>query len=162
MASARSRWLLAAAAVLGGLIAGLDVDRMIVAMPAWHMVGPAAWAEFSRRADLGSGLFLYPVEAVGGFAFLLAAAMSLRLENGRWSRTPWPLWAAIMASLAGLLATVMAAPIMLGIRNAAEPAALQAAMSGFWFWGDVRGACQLIAFIAAVAALSLVAGPARS
>lgn len=76
MASARSRFLLAAAAVLGGLLAGLDVDRTLVA------------------------------------------------------------------------------PIMLGIRDAADPASLQTALAGFRFWGDVRGALQLIAFVATVSALS--------
>src|SRR5216684_8245748 len=78
MASARSRFLLAAAAVLGGLLAGLDVDRTLVAMPAWQAVGPTAWAEFSRHADLGKGLFLYPLEAIGTFLLLMAAATSLR------------------------------------------------------------------------------------
>jgi len=154
MASARSRFLLAAAAVLGGLLAGLDVDRTLVAMPAWQAVGPTAWAEFSRHADLGKGLFLYPLEAIGTFLLLMAAATSLRLEGAGWSRVPWELWAAIFASAASLLLTLIAAPIMLGIRDAADPASLQTALAGFRFWGDVRGALQLIAFVATVSALS--------
>src|SRR5690348_16102436 len=115
MASVRSRFLIAGAAVLGGLIAGLDVDRTVVGMPAWHAVGPTAWAEFSRQADLGNGLFLYPLEAIGGFLLLLAAVISLRLEGARLSRLPWVLWTAIFASAAGLLLTFIAAPIMLSI-----------------------------------------------
>ena len=71
MASARSRFLLAAAAVLGELLAGLDVDRTLVAMPAWQAVGPTAWAEFSHHADIAKGLFLYPLNAIGAFPLLI-------------------------------------------------------------------------------------------
>jgi hypothetical protein len=49
MISARTRALLIAATVLSGLLAGGNVDRAIVAMPAWEQVGAAAWAEFSRH-----------------------------------------------------------------------------------------------------------------
>src|SRR6266545_735952 len=142
MASARSRLLLAAAAVLNGLIAGLDVDRTLVAMPAWQVVGPTAWAEFSRQADLGNGLFLYPLEAIGGFLLLVGVATSLRSESASSFRLPLALWVAIFASAAGLLLTLVAAPIMLSIRGAAEPASLQNSFAAFRFWGDIRGVCQ--------------------
>jgi hypothetical protein len=54
--------VLATLAVLAnGLLAGLSVDRSVVAMPAWRWVGVRGWAAFSRRADLGNGLVLYPL-----------------------------------------------------------------------------------------------------
>ena len=79
---------------------------------------------------------------------------------GRWSRVPGVLWIAIIAAAAGLLLTLVAAPIMLGLRNTLNPASLQGAFAGFWFWGNVRGICQLIAFVAAVTALMRAANRA--
>jgi len=32
---------------------------------AWRKVGPEAWAAFSREADLGTGLVVYPLLGVG-------------------------------------------------------------------------------------------------
>jgi hypothetical protein len=57
--------LLIAATFMGGLLAGGNVDRAFVAMPAWEQMGAIAWEQFSRHADLGNGLVLYPLEAFG-------------------------------------------------------------------------------------------------
>jgi len=150
----RSRVLLAGAAILSGLIAGVDFDRTLVAMPAWQTVGASAWATFSRQADLGNGLVLYPLEAIGAFLLLIAVSLSLRLDGVPWSRIPLPLWIAIGASGVGLLLTLVAAPIMFSIRAATETALLQAALADFRFFGDVRGAFQVLAFVFAVVALT--------
>ena len=45
--------LILGAAILDGFLAGGNVDRIIVQMPAWRRVGVRAWAEYSRKADLG-------------------------------------------------------------------------------------------------------------
>jgi hypothetical protein len=59
-----------------------------------------------------------------------------------------PLAAAIVFSWSGLLFTVKAAPIMLGIAGINDPAALQTAFDGFRFWGIIRGAFQIFQFAA--------------
>jgi hypothetical protein len=100
-------------------------------MPAWNEVGAVAWAEFSRRADLGNGLILYPFEAIEGALLTPAAA-------------------------GGLAFTAMAAPIMLGVRGVSDPAALRRAFEGFWYWGDWRALCQALAFLAQLAASALL------
>jgi len=64
MSRARTILLLVPATLLGGVLAGSALDRVIVAGPAWHALGAAAWAEFSRHADLGTGRIAYPVEAI--------------------------------------------------------------------------------------------------
>src|SRR5258708_37424001 len=45
--------LIVLAAFLNGLLTGGNVDRLLIASPAWERVGFEAWAEFSRNADLG-------------------------------------------------------------------------------------------------------------
>jgi len=52
MISPSTRYLLVAATMLSGLLAGGNVDRATVAMPAWGQLGAEAWAEFSRHRSL--------------------------------------------------------------------------------------------------------------
>ncbi len=153
MISARTRYLLVAATVLSGLLAGGNVDRAIVAMPAWERVGAPAWAEFSRHADLANGLLLYPFEAIGGFLLILAATVSLHFDGAAAGRVAMPLYGAVLLSAGGLLCTLKAAPIMLSVGHLSDPAALQDALDGFTVWGDIRGVFQVLAFFATVGAL---------
>jgi len=46
------------ATLANGLLAGGDVDRWVLAMPAWQSVGVVGWANYSRLADLGNGFVL--------------------------------------------------------------------------------------------------------
>src|SRR5262245_35728298 len=131
-----TRLLLIAATVLAGLLAGVDFDRAFVAMPAWEKVGAVPWAEFSRRADLGNGLLLYPIEAIGSTLFALATAACSRLDPRHVRRAALPLYAAALFAVAGLALTVIAAPIMLGIRDVTDAATLDRALHGFRFWGN--------------------------
>ncbi len=152
MTSIRTLCVLAAAALPGGFLAGADLDRALVAMPAWSEVGAIGWAAFSRHADLGAGLVLYPAEAVLAALLVLAAALSHRLDRGR-TGVGLPLYAAGALSILGLVLTARAAPIMLSIRDMGDPVMLQQAFGGFRFWGDLRGACQVLAFVAEIGAL---------
>ena len=79
MASTRTRILLPAATLLAGILAGGAVDRVIVGGPAWHKLGADAWAQYSRLADLGTGLIAYPIEGIGSTLLIIAAALSNHL-----------------------------------------------------------------------------------
>src|SRR3954454_17722917 len=82
MPSALALALLITATLVSGLLAGGNIDRAVVAMPAWRRIGPVAWAEFSRRADLANGMLLYPAEAIGGFVLILGALVAALVEGG--------------------------------------------------------------------------------
>ncbi len=150
-----NRALLAFALLFSGLLAGGNVDRAVAAMPAWQIVGATGWAEFSRHADLGNGLFLYPVEAFGGALFALAAAIGFQFDRDALASVKVLLYASVVLAASGLLLTFEAAPIMLGIRDVADPAALARAFDGFWFWGNLRAICQVLAFVAQLVALAI-------
>ena len=49
---------------------------------------------------------------------------------------------------------IPAAPIMLGIKDAADPATLKAAFEAFNHWGNMRGVCQILAFATEVGAMA--------
>jgi hypothetical protein len=148
--------LLIAATFVGGLLAGGNVDRAFVAMPAWEQIGAIAWGQFSRHADLGNGLVLYPLEAFGATLLTLAAAISFHFDRVASRNAAVPLYSAALLCIAGLMLTIKAAPFMLGIREVNEPAALQTAFEGFRYWGNIRGACQVLAFAAQLWALGIL------
>jgi hypothetical protein len=163
MLRSRTRLLLVAATFVSGILAGTVVDRALVAGPAWHALGAEAWAQFSRRADRGSGLIAYPVEAIGAALLLIAAAVSGYLDRNVPGRVLPLLVTAIVLSLVGLLPTLKAAPIMLSLRAATQPATLRRAFDEFFFWGlYLRGAVDVLAFVAAVLALSALCDSDRS
>lgn len=141
-------WLIATATVMDGLLAGLNVDRALVQMPAWRRVGAAAWAAYSRHADLGNGLLLYPIEAIGGTLLSLLAAIAYYLSSSAPRSASLPVYLAASLALAGLLTTIQAAPKMLSLRRTDDDlTALQRAFDSFEFWGAVRGIFQALAFV---------------
>jgi hypothetical protein len=77
----RTQGLMIAATVFDAMVAGTGVDRLVVQMPAWTRLGPQAWAAYSRHADLGNGLILYPTFAIGGCVLSIAAAISCAREG---------------------------------------------------------------------------------
>lgn len=142
-----------------GILAGTVVDRALVGGPAWHALGAEAWVQFSRRADLGTGLIAYPIEAIGATLLLIAALLSSRFDRRERTRATPPLIVAIVLSMLGLIITTKAAPIMLSLRTAESPTALQRAFDDFFLWGIyLRGAVDLLAFVAAIWAVSASSG----
>src|SRR2546425_12848716 len=113
MPSSLALALLVTATIVSGLLAGGNIDRAVVAMPAWQRVGPVAWAEFSRRADLANGMILYPTEAIGGFVLVLGALAAALAEGAVLRGAVLPLALAAVPSAAGLCLTFKAAPIMM-------------------------------------------------
>jgi hypothetical protein len=151
-----SRTLLIIAVLFSGLLAGGNIDRSLVAMPAWQEVGATAWTEFSRHADRANGLILYPLEAFGGALFSLLATVRLHFDGAAPRATFVFLYAAVLLAAGGLIFTLKAAPIMLGIRDLSDPAALQNAFEAFWYWGNLPAGCQVLSFFAQLGALAVL------
>src|SRR2546430_2467348 len=101
------------ATLADGLLAGGDVDRWFVGMPAWQAVGVAGWANYSRLADLGNGFVLYPILAIGGTLLSLAAAMTFMRQAKHERFVTIPIYAAAVLAAAGVFMTFMAAPFIL-------------------------------------------------
>ena len=139
--------LVIAATILHGFLGGTGVDRVIVQMPAWRQEGSRAWAAYSRRADLGNGLFLYPFEAIGGTLLTVGAAVFYFFNQALPRSAAIPIYLAVLFAVGGLLATVRAAPKMLSLRQISHnPSAIQEAFEGFDRWGTVRAILQVLAF----------------
>jgi hypothetical protein len=85
----------------------------------------------------------------------IAAAASGHFDRAVTRATSLPLYVAVAFSVIGLLLTVKAAPIMLGLAASQSPAAVARAFDEFYFWGlYVRGFVDGLAFAALVWALA--------
>lgn len=143
-----SRRTLFASTLFNALLAGLTIDRYFVQRPAFEHLGPIAWGAYSRVADLGPGLILYPVLGAGGALFTIATAVLISMSRTRPLRAALPIYGATLLIISALAGTLKAAPIMLGVASVGnDPHALQLAFDGFVFWSAIRGACQVSAFV---------------
>jgi hypothetical protein len=139
--------------VLFGLLAGSAVDRGIVSFPARRRVGTIAWARYSRAADLGNGLYLYPFLAIAGALALIAALLVAVASHGP-ARLLVPLAGALVAGLANLAVTIAAAPKMLKIGKTDDREELLAPLvEGFVKLSYVRVVLISLAFAMALWAL---------
>src|SRR5687768_18517520 len=82
--------LVFSATVMTGLLAGMNLDKSIVQLPARHRMGVVAFAAFSRANDLGNGLIAYPILGIG--SALLTIMSAIRSEErrvGKECRARW-------------------------------------------------------------------------
>ncbi len=159
----RGTWRLAILATLvNSILAGMNVNRALVEMPAWQQTGPLGWAEFSRHADLArNGAILYPLCAFAGTILSIAAFTRFYPDGNKPEAAAIPIYTASLLSIAGLLTTLKAAPNMLRVRHLCDAPALQQAMDGFQFWGNIRGLFQFLAFVANLWSLVTLLDPQR-
>jgi hypothetical protein len=152
-----TRRLIVGATLVNGILASGNINRAFVDMPAWRLTGVLAWAAFSRHADLGrTAMILYPLEAFGGLALSVAAAVFYRREGSAPREAAVPVYAGVLFTVGGLLATTQAAPQMLSVGHLGnEATALQRAFDQFEMWGGVRGICQVLAYLANMCALTV-------
>ena len=54
MATAATRRLVVAATLVDSILAGTNVNRSVVEMPAWQRTGPLAWAAFPSGTSRAS------------------------------------------------------------------------------------------------------------
>ena len=158
MSGARTRGLALAASLVTSILAGVDLNRGLIEMPAWQRTGPLRWAAFSRHADLGAtATVLYPGVAFASAILTAGAAVSFHREGSQPPAAAVPIYGAALMTLGGLLATTRAAPIMLSVRGMADDAvALQRALDGFQLWGNVRGLFQVLAYAATLWSLAVL------
>ena len=150
----RVNFLITAASLLTGLLAGGNVDRYIVQVPAWKHVNILSWAAYSRYADLGNGIFLYSFEAIGGSLLLISASIIVLIHKKAFKFVAVPLHLATIFAAMGLIFTFSAAPVMLSIPSMQNnEILLRHAFNKFHFWGLLRAIAQLLSFFACVSAL---------
>jgi hypothetical protein len=143
-------WL---ATVLSGLLAGADVDRYLVQVPAWRGLPTRAWVDYTRRADLGPGRAFYPALAFGAALSTLGVAAAAHFGTRLPVSAARSVALAAASAIGGLLATAVAAPTLLKLLRVEGEAEGAAIFGRFHAWGLLRAALQLLSFFANVWAL---------
>jgi hypothetical protein len=85
------RFLVTGSCILSGLLAGGNVYRYIIEVPAWHNLNINMWSRYSEHADLGNGLFLFPIEAVGSTVLLIISS-AIYFGDTALKPVAWPLY----------------------------------------------------------------------
>src|SRR2546428_8633457 len=102
--------LAVAATAFGGVLAGATFDRGFVGLPALYQLGPKAWADYSRHADLSiRGAAFYPTLAIGNTILSIATAVAAPKNR--------PARVAAALAIGGLLLSVKVAPNKLLVRH---------------------------------------------
>jgi hypothetical protein len=150
--------LLTIACILSGFLAGENIYRYLVEVPAWRHINIIYWGEYSRHADLSyRGIFLFPTEAIISALLLLIASIIILSQKGTFKSATWPVHAATIFALIGLGLTFFAAPYMLSVRTMPnDPALLQCTFNRFHFWGLWRALAQILSFCATAWAMTKV------
>jgi hypothetical protein len=144
------------AALLIGLLSGGNFDRATVAMPAWQTLGPAAWADFSRQADLGNGRAIYPMLAFAGTLACCGAAVLFLLTGRLQRKAGAPILGSATAMLASIPISLEAVPYMMSLHRTKDGdlQGLRAAFAGFEFWGRWQGILHIFAFLFTLIAIA--------
>lgn len=81
-------WLVVAAVVVHGLVAGISFDVATVKLPTRKRIGVIAYARFARGNDMGNGIVVYPTVAILALLLVAAATLTARpaAERSRTSR----------------------------------------------------------------------------
>jgi len=146
--------ILGAAVIFSGLLAGQTFDRYFVQFPSFKRLEIIYWANYSRYADLGNGLILYPLEAIGSFLLVLICTIMVWKDRMVLKPASLLIFAALFLSLSGLVFTLLAAPVMLSLKTMHnDPELLQIAFHRFEYWGAYRGIAQVLLFFVSVLAL---------
>src|SRR5258708_32501871 len=140
MASSRTNGLMVGVTLLGGLLAGMAANKVLVELPAWQPVGVVQWASFTRTSDHGLGLILFPV--IGGSALILtvAAAIAFHLDKAAPRSGAVSVYLAPVLAIIALLVTIfLLAPPRLSLAQAGDNAALLLPIFArvVWWW-DIK------------------------
>jgi len=153
-------WLVVAAVVVHGILAGVSFDVATVKLPTRRRIGVVAYARFARGNDMGNGIIVYPMVAI--LALMLVAAATFVAYMLKVPDTIMlPLVAACGGTATHFLCTAKAAPNMLSLRNASDDEVfLTRKLDRFATWHAYRTVFQFLTFVALVWALVAVCGAA--
>jgi hypothetical protein len=145
----RLRVLLILSCILTGLLAGSNVDRYLIQVPAWNHLSILSWAAFIRQADLSiNGMIIYPAEAIISTILLIAACVIIMKNGTEFFPSATLLFVSTCFALAGLGLTIFAAPYLLSLRSLPDdPELLQLHYNNFHFWGAWRAIMQILSFL---------------
>jgi hypothetical protein len=164
MARPVTKSLAVAAALFGGLLAGMGANRTAVQIPTWTQIGVIPWANFTRAESLGPGLVFYPAVGFAALLFAVAAAIAFRVDRSARASRSFPVYAAVVLAAAWAVITRgLVVPAMFSLAQSGnDPAEVQRIfLSLARRWG-INDVLRLLAFGLNLWALTEVMSDARA
>ncbi len=119
MASSVTKAFAAGAALFGGLLAGVTVNRALVQLPAWRRIGVVAWADFTRAENTGIGTIFYPALGLAALLLTIGMAVAYRFDRDKRGARSLPIYAsAVLAITWALVTRVVLVPAMFALKTA--------------------------------------------
>ena len=123
MASSVTKAFAAGAALFGGLLAGVTVNRALVQLPAWRRIGVVAWADFTRAENTGIGTIVYPALGLAALLLTIGTAVAFRFDRDKRGARSLPIYAsAVLAITWALVTRVVLVPTMFALKTAGDNA----------------------------------------
>lgn len=146
-------FLLLAATIFTGLLAGGSLDKALVELPARRRIGAIDFATFNRANDLGNGIIVYPLLGIGAAVLTVIPAVLTLIANYSLARG-LPLYFSALLTLCHTFTTSRAAPTMLQLRNPiSDEKILSDLFERFTKWHNLRAIIQVGNFLTLVWAL---------
>lgn len=152
--------LLALAALFGGVLAGMAIEKTIVDLAAWAYADKAAWAEFTRVHEVGLRFLSTPIVGGSALAVTAAAALGVKLAGASMRAGAIPAYAAAVLAIIALVETfTLIGPARLALNQAPSDAfALQELYDKLAFAWRIKAALHLVTFALNLWALAAAAG----
>jgi hypothetical protein len=137
-----------AATAVTGLLAGASLDQSIKQLPSRKRLGLVQYSNYSRAADLGTGLWWYSLLGVSAALLSAAAGIYVLTHAGSGGQRAAGIVCAALALLHSFT-TTRAAPILLSQRLVVDDVAvLTRIFTKFVRWQTVRVILQTLNFFA--------------
>jgi hypothetical protein len=156
------KFLLAAATIVDGLLAGASLDQSVEQLPARHRIGVRAYHAYTQASHMANGRFwLIPLGIVGPILRVAASfwVYRLRLADG----AVLSVVSAAVLAVGHLLLTLKAGSINWALtpwqppeRQIKDELKLATIFQSFERWQAVRASVQLLTFVVGVWALVTV------
>lgn len=164
MASCRTKGFAVAAALCGGLLAGISANRSLVQIPAWQRVGAFPWAVFTRAENHGLGALYYPLVGLAALVFAAATAVAHRFDGDGGTSRSFPIYAAAVTAIAWAAVTRgFVVPPLLKLRTTVDSTAeLQSLFLSLARWWAINDVLHVVGFCFNLWAVAEVfSGPKR-
>lgn len=100
MISSVTKTLAAGAALFGGLLAGVTLNRALVELPAWRRLSFLAWAEFTRAESSGFGGVFYPALGLAALLLIIGTAVAYYFDRDKRLGRSAPIYASVVVAIA--------------------------------------------------------------
>jgi hypothetical protein len=155
-------FLLVAATIVDGLLAGASMDQSVEQLPARHRIGVRAYHAYTQASHMANGRFwLIPLGIVGPILRVAASLWVYRL--GLAGGAVLSVGIAAVLAIGHLLLTLRAGSINWALtpwlppeRQIKDELELATILQRFEHWQAVRASVQLLTFVAGVWALVAV------